>query len=169
MPGAILSNSAETASVFTCTSSGPVLGTICRKNWLSASGSRELHALIEVGPSAKPKDAKPELLVGRSCNGDRLRAARRPASLGLVDQVDREAAAQEDVLESLTPVGGGLPCLAGLPVAVPEDERKVSSIYRDLIEDVRMIAVQRLPRRIGAGGVVRALPDGVESTGSGGD
>ena len=41
MPGPILLKSAETASVFTCTSYGPVLGTICRKNWLSASGSRE--------------------------------------------------------------------------------------------------------------------------------
>jgi hypothetical protein len=41
MAGPILLNSAETASVFTCTSYGPVFGTISRKNWLSASGSRE--------------------------------------------------------------------------------------------------------------------------------
>src|SRR5437762_10383188 len=40
MPGPILLNSVETASVFTCASYGPVLGTICRKYWLSASGSR---------------------------------------------------------------------------------------------------------------------------------
>jgi hypothetical protein len=54
-------------------------------------------------------------------------------------------------------------------VAVPEDERKFSGIYRDLIKDVSVVAVQRLPRGIGAGGVVRALPDGIESAGSGDD
>ncbi|HMF76418.1 MAG TPA: hypothetical protein VK604_12210 [Bryobacteraceae bacterium] len=38
-------------------------------------------------------------------------------------------------------------------MAVPEDERKFSGIYRDLIEDVSVVAVQRLPCRIGAGGL----------------
>src|SRR5205085_4913567 len=64
---------------------------------------------------------------------------------------------------------GGLPRLSGLPVAVPEDERKFPGVYRDLIEDVSVVAVQRLSRRIGAGGVVRALLDGVESAGGGDD
>ena len=39
--GPILSNRAETASVMTSMSNGPVLGVIERKYWLSASGSFE--------------------------------------------------------------------------------------------------------------------------------
>ena len=54
-------------------------------------------------------------------------------------------------------------------MAVPEDERKFSGIYRDLIEDVSVIAVQRLPCRIGDSRVVRALLDGIEGAGSGDD
>ena len=37
-------------------------------------------------------------------------------------------------------------------MTVPEDERKFSGINRNLIEDVSVIAVQRLTRGIGAGG-----------------
>jgi hypothetical protein len=54
-------------------------------------------------------------------------------------------------------------------VAVPEDEGKFSGIYRDLVKDVSVVAVQRLPRGIGARGVERALLDGVKSAGSSGD
>jgi len=96
-------------------------------------------------------------------------AARRAATPRLVDQVDREAAAQENVLEPLAPVRGGLPRPSGLPVAVPEDEWKFSGIDRHLIEDVSVVAVERLPRWIGASGIVSALLDGIESAGSGGD
>ena len=42
-------------------------------------------------------------------------------------------------------------------MAVPEDEWKLSGIYRDLVEEVSMIAVQRLTRGIGAGGIVLTL------------
>jgi hypothetical protein len=41
MPGPMRVKSEETASTFTGTSYGPVFGTIWRKNWFSASGSRE--------------------------------------------------------------------------------------------------------------------------------
>jgi len=54
-------------------------------------------------------------------------------------------------------------------VTVPEDERKFSGIDWDLIKDVRMIAVQRLPCGIGTGRVVRTLLDGIERAGSGND
>src|SRR5206468_4459551 len=117
--------------------------------------ARELHARIEVRPGAEPEDAEPELLVGRGRDGDRLRAARRAAAPRLVDQVDGEAATQEDVLEPLAPVRGRLPSLGGLPMAVPENEWKFSGVDRDLVEDVSVIAVQRLPSGISSGGVVR--------------
>jgi hypothetical protein len=64
-------------------------------------------------------------------------------------------------LKPLTPVRSGLPGLSGLPVSVPEDERKFSGIDRDLIEDVSVTAVERLPCGIGTGGVVRTLLDGI--------
>jgi hypothetical protein len=46
---------------------------------------------------------------------------------------------------------------------------RFSGIHWDLVEDVSVTAVQRLACAIGAGGVVRALLDGVKSAGSGGD
>lgn len=51
-------------------------------------------------------------------------------------------------------------------MAVPEDERNFSGVHRDLIEDVSVVAVQRLPGGVSAGGVERALPDRVEGAGS---
>ena len=42
-------------------------------------------------------------------------------------------------------------------MAVPEDEWKLSGIYRDLVEEVSVIAVQGLTRGIGAGGIVLTL------------
>jgi hypothetical protein len=48
----------------------------------------------------------------------------------LVDEIDREAAAQEDVLEPFAPIQRRLPGLGRLPVAVPEDEREFSGARR---------------------------------------
>src|ERR1700751_738166 len=85
----------------------------------------------------------------------------------LVDEVDREAAAQEDVLEPFAPVRRRLPSLGRLPVAVPEDEGKVSGVDRKLIENVGRVAVQSPSRGVCAGGVVRPLLEGVEGAGGG--
>lgn len=52
---------------------------------------------------------------------------------------------------------------------MPEDEGEFSGVRRDLIEDVGVIAVQRLARGVGVGGVVGTLLDGVERAGSGDD
>ena len=71
--------------------------------------ARELYARIQVRPDPEPEDAEPELLIRRDRQVDRLRAARRTAASWLIDQIDRKAAAQEDVLETLAPIGRGLP------------------------------------------------------------
>ena len=56
-------------------------------------------------------------------------------------------------------------------MTVPEDQGQAAGggIHRDLIEDVRVIAVQRLSPRVGPGGIVRALRDRVEGAGCGND
>jgi len=65
----------------------------------------------------------------------------------LVDHVDPEAAAQEDVLEALASVRRGFPCLGELSEAMPHDERKFASVGRDLIEHISVITVKGLPVR----------------------
>jgi hypothetical protein len=127
---------------------------------------RELHARIERGPHAEPEDPEPHLLVGRCGNGAGRRAARRPAATRLIEQVDRIAATEEDGLEALTSIGGRFPRLRGLTVAVPEDEGQAAGVHRHLIENVRMVAMQRLALWVGCWGE-RALRDRVEGAGRG--
>ena len=50
-----------------------------------------------------------------------------------------------------------------------EHERQLTSIDRNLVKDIGMVAMQGLSRWTDAGGVVVPLLDGVESAGSGGD
>jgi hypothetical protein len=97
-----------------------------------------------------------------------LRAAAGPAASRLVDQINRKAAAKEDVLEAFATIGRGLPRLARLTVSMPEDQRELSGVRRYLIEHVRVIAMQRLPGRVGRRSV-GPLSDRVERAGSGDD
>lgn len=56
-----------------------------------------------------------------------------------------------------------LPSLGGLPVTVPEHEWQWARIDGYLIEDVRVVPMQGLSRRIGCGSVC-PLPDRIEGT-----
>ena len=52
---------------------------------------------------------------------------------------------------------------------VPEKERQSPGVDRDLVEGIGVITVERLPGRIGPGGVVGALLDRIEGTRSADD
>ena len=125
---------------------------------------RELNAREVVRPKTDPEHAEPQLLVGRRRDGALDHAAPRVAAARLIDHVDGKAAAQKDVLIALAPVRRGLPCLRELSCAVPEHERKLPRVYRDLIEGVGVIAAVRLARgrgrleRIKDAGALRHRP-----------
>ncbi len=79
--------------------------------------------------------------------------ARLQEVVRLIDQVDGKTPAQKNVLESLAAVGGGLPGFRELPRAVQEDERILPPVHGDLVEDVRVVAMQRLALRRGLSGI----------------
>src|SRR6266496_5342852 len=122
--------------------------------------ARELHSREIVGPDTDAENVEPGLLIGRRRYRHWLGAAPRIATPRLVDDVNREAAAQEDVLEALPPVRRGFPRLRELSGTVPEHERKFAGLHRDLIEHIGVIAMKRLP-------VGHLLFHGVVSTGAG--
>ena len=93
---------------------------------------------------------------------ERLRAPGRPAAPRLVDEIDRKPATQKDGLKSFAAVWRGFPGFRRLTMAVPHHQRQLARVYRHLIEDIGMIAVQRLARGIERGRIVSTLLDRVE-------
>jgi len=118
--------------------------------------SREPNTREVVGPDADAKHAEPHLVVGRRRNRRRNGAASRGPATRLIEQVDREPSAQKDVLKPLASIHGRLPRLLRLACAVPEHERQRTRVHRDLIEHVRVIAVQRPAGPRWVSGVERA-------------
>jgi hypothetical protein len=75
--------------------------------------------LVEVvRPLAEPELVEEELIVGHRLEGRRDAAVAGASPARLVSQIDREAAAQEQGLEALASVRGGLPATGGLESAV---------------------------------------------------
>ena len=108
----------------------------------------ELRAWKAVRPEADAELVVPELFVG--CRLDRRLdgAAAGIAAAGLVDQVGREMAAEEDGLEAFAPVSGGLPGFRELARAMPHDDRVFPRVDGLLVECINVVAMERLARRI---------------------
>jgi hypothetical protein len=68
-----------------------------------------------------------------------------PASTRLIDEIDREAAAQEDRLEAFAAVRRGFPTARRLVGAMQHHNRQRLGVLGDLIEGVQMNAMERLP------------------------
>jgi hypothetical protein len=68
----------------------------------------------------------------------------------LIEQADRKAAAEEDVLEAFAAVGSSLPSLGELTEAAEKDEGELPGVDGDLVEDIGVVAVQGLA---GGGGL----------------
>ena len=119
--------------------------------------ARELHPGEEVGPDAQAELVEPPLLVGRGADVPGDGTAARAAATGLVEQVHREAPAQENVLKPLASIRRGFPGLRELPEAVPKHERQLAGVHRHLVERARMVTVKRL--------AVWTLLDGIERAG----
>ena len=144
--GPILRNKAAAASEITSASYGPVFGVICRKYWSSAAGSRG-----NCTPEWKPGQVPRRKMLNQVCSSRAgasdagSRAASGAAAPRLVDEVDAEAAAQEQRLEPFPAVGRRFPGLGRLTRAVPEDQGQLAGVRRHLVEDVGVIAVEGLP------------------------
>jgi hypothetical protein len=115
--------------------------------------ARELHTREELRPATQAKHVEPALIVRGGADNAGHRASRGAAAPWLIDQVDREAATQEQRLEAFAAVRRGLPGLAELPEAVPHHERQPSRVRRHLVEDPGVVAMQGLalgtwPRRV---------------------
>ena len=108
--------------------------------------ARELHAGKKVRPNAESESPEPVLLI--RCRSYRAvnRAPSRSTATRLVHEVDPEAAPQEDRLIALTAVRCCFPRLRKLADAVPHDHRQTAGVRRNLVEDVRVITVEGLPR-----------------------
>jgi hypothetical protein len=79
-----------------------------------------------------------------------------PASTRLIDEIDREAAAQEDRLEAFAAVRRGFPTPRRLVGAMQHHNRQRPGVLGNLIEGVQMIGVERLS--FGSRGVVVVGP-----------
>ena len=106
--------------------------------------ARELRVREEVGPDSQTEDSEQKLLVGRGLHLHVHGRASRLSASRLVEKIYREAAAQEDVLKALASVGRRLPRRHRLPRAVKEYKRQLLRVFRYLVEDPRVVAVQRL-------------------------
>src|SRR6218665_2649494 len=84
----------------------------------------ELDVVEEVRPFAEPELIEKELIIG--CGFDRRGdgAVAGTSATRLIDEIDWEAAAQEEGLEALAPVRRRLPAPRGLVGAVQHDDRK---------------------------------------------
>ena len=102
----------------------------------------ELHAREVVWPQADPEHAEPQLLVGSRRDRALHHAAARVTAPRLIDDVDPEAAAQENVLVSLAAVRRGLPRFRELTRSVPKHQRRFPRVDRDLVERISVIAAE---------------------------
>ena len=101
----------------------------------------ELYTLEVIRPNAHAEAVEPQSFVKGRRNGCGLRAPSGIATAGLVNKVNRESFAQEDILEAFPSVGRGFPRLTELPYSVSEYQRIFSGIHGLLIEHVGIVTV----------------------------
>jgi hypothetical protein len=149
MPGPMLSKSAETASGHDVHVKRTRIR--CHRTEVLVQRfriARELHSLEIVRPDPHSELTKPELLVRLRLDRCPDGAAAGVASTGLVDEIDREVAAQKDILKPFSTVRSRLPGLRELAKSVPHHDRVFPRRDRDLVERIEMIAVVGLPGRV---------------------
>src|SRR5262249_9711799 len=112
--------------------------------------ARKLRVREILWPDAHAEPDENALFSGRSrARHRRHRSVDSRASgtsaMGLVEQIDRIAAAQKDVLEAVAAVRGRFPRLRELTAAVPHHDRIFARPDGDLILNIGVVAVNGLP------------------------
>ena len=105
----------------------------------------ELRVLEKIRPQAHAELPEPELFVGCRLHVHGYGAAPGVAAPGLIHQIHAVATPQKKILKALASVGSAFPCSGGLACPMQKHQRVFPGIHRFLIENIGVIAMQRLP------------------------
>lgn len=96
---------------------------------------------------------EPKLIVGRRLDGVAHGGAPRSRTTRLIDEIHGIPVAQKEISIAFPSVGRGIPGTGVLTIAVQEHERQGARIFRNLVMDYGVVAVQRLPFGLGLHGI----------------
>ena len=117
-------------------------------------GGRETHAriqgcLLSWNPDAVAEGIPDAALAGRGRVGARVASGGRsvpgPAAARLINDIQRPVAPRQEGLKPFASVRRGFPASAGLPHAVPQNQRVVTGLLRDVKLSITVIPVKGIP------------------------